>query len=146
MTRTLAARIERWPIAGRFAISRGARTEAQVIVAEITEGPYVGRGECVPYARYGESVASVAAEIASMTTRVNNGLQRFELQTLMRPGAARNAIDCALWDLDAKKADIRVWELAGLPDPQPVTTAYTLSLDIPEEMQKAANSSAIGRV
>jgi L-alanine-DL-glutamate epimerase-like enolase superfamily enzyme len=142
MTRTLAAKIERWPIAGRFAISRGARTEAQVIVAEITEGPHVGRGECVPYPRYGESVASVAAEIASMTARVNNGLQRFELQTLMRPGAARNAIDCALWDLDAKKADIRVWELAGLPDPQTVTTAYTLSLDTPEEMQKNAEAAA----
>lgn len=142
MTRTLSAKIERWPIAGRFAISRGARTEAQVIVAEITEGPYVGRGECVPYPRYGESVASVAAEIASMTTRINNGLQRFELQALMRPGAARNAIDCALWDLDAKKADIRVWELAGLPGPDPVTTAYTISLDAPEEMAKAAEAAA----
>src|SRR5690606_8121044 len=132
-TRTLAMRVERWPIAGRFAISRGAKTEAQVIVAEISDGTHTGRGECVPYPRYGETVASVAAEISGMTSRVANGLDRADLQRLMRPGAARNAIDCALWDLDARVADIRVWELAGLPDPAPVTTAYTISLGTVEE-------------
>lgn len=142
MRRTLAIKVETWPIAGRFAIARGARTEAQVIVAEISDGTHTGRGECVPYARYGESVASVAAEITRMSPRISNGLQRSELQRLMRPGAARNAIDCALWDLDAKTADIRMWELAGLPDPQPMTTAYTLSLGTVEEMAAAAEAAA----
>jgi L-alanine-DL-glutamate epimerase-like enolase superfamily enzyme len=142
MARKLAIKVETWPIAGRFSISRGSKTEAQVIVAEITDGKHIGRGECVPYLRYGESVASVAAELAGMTARVSNGLQRHDLQSLMRPGAARNALDCALWDLDSKIAGIRVWELAGLPSPEPVTTAFTLSLGTVDEMAEAAEAAA----
>ncbi len=142
MTRTLAMKVESWPIAGRFAISRGAKTEAQVIVAEISDGVHTGRGECVPYARYGETVASVAAEISGMAARVDAGMLRTDLQKLMRPGAARNALDCALWDFDAKAAGIRVWELAGLPAPAPATTAYTISLGTADEMAAAAKAAA----
>jgi L-alanine-DL-glutamate epimerase-like enolase superfamily enzyme len=134
----LSVKIERWPIAGRFTISRGAKTEAAVVIATITEGKAAGRGECVPYARYGETVPGVLATIASLTPRLKEGLLRSELQKLLPPGAARNAVDCALWDLAAKRSGRRAYELADLPRPEPVTTAYTISLDTPEAMAEAA--------
>ena len=135
---SLSLRTERWPIAGRFAISRGAKTEAAVVVAEIADSKLRGRGECVPYARYGESVRGVMAAIAAFTPRIAERLSREELQKALPAGAARNALDCALGDLEAKRAGRRVWELAGLPEPEPVTTAYTISLDTPEAMAAAA--------
>src|SRR6478672_8860316 len=98
----LAVRIERFPIAGTFTIARGSRTEAVVVVAEIERGGRVGRGECVPYARYGETVDGVVAAIEAMAPALAGGLDRQGLQAAMPPGAARNAVDCALWDLDAK--------------------------------------------
>jgi L-alanine-DL-glutamate epimerase-like enolase superfamily enzyme len=134
----LSVRIERWPIAGTFAISRGAKTEAAVVVAEINDGRVTGRGECVPYARYGETVPGVLATIASFTPRVAAGLDRAELQKALPPGAARNALDCAFWDLEAKRSGRRAFELAGLPEPKPVTTAFTISLAEPVAMAKAA--------
>jgi L-alanine-DL-glutamate epimerase-like enolase superfamily enzyme len=134
----LMVRIERWPLAGTFAISRGSKTEAAVVVAEISDGRLTGRGECVPYARYGETVPGVLATISSITPRLRTGLDRSELQKALPHGAARNALDCALWDLEAKRAGRRVFELAGLAAPRPVTTAYTISLDTPEDMAKAA--------
>lgn len=134
----LSVKVERWPIAGRFTISRGAKTEAAVVVATIIEGKAVGRGECVPYARYGETVPGVLATIASLTPRLKEGLMRSELQRILPPGAARNAVDCALWDLAAKRSGHRVHELADLPAPEPVTTAYTISLDAPAAMAEAA--------
>jgi L-alanine-DL-glutamate epimerase-like enolase superfamily enzyme len=144
MTRplTLALSTERWPIAGRFAISRGAKTEAVVVVAELADGVHRGRGECVPYARYGESVDSVAAAITAMRPRLAAGLTRAGLQSSMPPGAARNALDCAFWDLEAKRARRPVHELAGLPAPHPLTTAYTISLDRPQTMAEAAGKVA----
>jgi L-alanine-DL-glutamate epimerase-like enolase superfamily enzyme len=134
----LMVRIERWPIAGTFAISRGSKTEAAVVVAEIGDGRLTGRGECVPYARYGETVPGVLATISSITPHLRAGLARPELQKALPHGAARNALDCALWDLEAKRTGRRVFELAGLAAPEPVTTAYTISLDTPEAMARAA--------
>ncbi|MCJ8140531.1 N-acetyl-D-Glu racemase DgcA [Falsirhodobacter halotolerans] len=121
-----------------FTISRGSRTETKVIAVKITRGGLVGWGECLPYPRYDETQDSVAAQIATLPDSVT----RAELQTLLPAGAARNAVDCALWDLEAKAAGKRVWELAGLPAPQPLTTAYTLSLDTPENMRAAAAKNA----
>ncbi len=119
-----------------FTISRGSRTEAQVLTVTVSDGVHQGRGECVPYARYGETLDSVTAQIegASVTDRA-------ALYTLPA-GAARNALDCALWDLEAKRTGRRVWELAGLPEPRPEITAYTLSLDTPEAMQAQAAENA----
>jgi L-alanine-DL-glutamate epimerase-like enolase superfamily enzyme len=134
---TLTLATERWPIAGSFTISRGAKTEATVIVAELSDGRHHGRGECVPYARYDESIDSVGAQIEAMKPRLAAGLTRMALQDAMRPGAARNALDCAFWDLEAKRAGRPVHELAGLPVPLPVTTAYTISLAAPDAMAAA---------
>jgi L-Ala-D/L-Glu epimerase / N-acetyl-D-glutamate racemase len=139
---TLSLAAERWPIAGSFTISRGAKTEAVVVVAELSDGRHRGRGECTPYARYNESVESVSAQIDAMRPRFAAGLSRDSLQQAMRPGAARNALDCALWDLDAKRAGRPAYALAGLPAPQPVTTAYTISLANPADMAKAAAKAA----
>ncbi|WP_372839726.1 N-acetyl-D-Glu racemase DgcA [Phaeovulum sp.] len=117
-----------------FTISRGSRSEAQVLTARLTMGGVTGWGECVPYARYGESLASVTAQIEGLP----DGITREALQSLLPPGAARNAVDCALWDHAAKSIGARVWQIAGLPAPQPQTTAFTLSLDTPENMRAAA--------
>ena len=137
-TPELSVQVERWPLKGRFTISRGAKIEAAVVVATIRDGAAVGRGECVPYARYGETVRGVLAAIAAFTPRVKAGLDRAELQKALAPGAARNALDCALWDLEAKRAGRRVHDIAGLPEPERVLTAYTISLDTPAAMAAAA--------
>src|SRR6516164_7440699 len=138
----LSVRVERWPIAGSFAISRGAKTEAVVVVAELSDGSHRGRGECVPYARYGETVEGVAAAIEAMAADISRGLDRERLQSAMEPGAARNALDCAFWDLAAKRAARPVHELLGLAPPKPVTTALTISLATPEAMAQAAAAAA----
>ncbi|UWQ32144.1 dipeptide epimerase [Leisingera sp. M527] len=121
-----------------FTISRGSRTEAKVLTVRVEKDGVTGWGECVPYARYNETLESVAAEIE----RLPADFTRAELQSLLPAGAARNAVDCALWDLEAKQAGKRVWELAGLPAPGPEITAYTLSLDTPEKMQAQAAENA----
>ncbi len=124
-------------LARPFAISRGAKATAEVVVAEIFDGDFRGRGECVPYSRYGESVASVVAALEAMKGAVFAGLDRNELQAAMPPGAARNGLDCAFWDLDAKRCGRRAADLAGIAHPRPLVTAYTLSLDTPERMGAA---------
>jgi len=121
-----------------FTISRGSRSEAKVLSVRITDGEHSGWGECVPYARYGETLKSVADQIGGL----NMPLDRTALQVALPAGAARNAVDCALWDLEAKKVDARVWELAGLPEPEPEITAFTLSLDTPEKMRAQAAENA----
>ncbi len=121
-----------------FTISRGSRTEAKVLTVRIAKDGFVGTGECVPYARYNETLESVTAEIEALPAEFD----REALYDLLPAGAARNAVDCALWDLEAKTADKRVWELAGLPAPLPEMTAYTLSLDTPEAMQAQAAKNA----
>jgi L-alanine-DL-glutamate epimerase-like enolase superfamily enzyme len=140
LTLTLAA--ERWPIRGSFAISRGTKMEAVVVVAELSDGRVRGRGECVPYARYGESVESVTAAIEAMRLELQRGIDRDTLQKAMPPGAARNALDCAFWDLEAKRSGRPVYDLAGLPALRPVTTAYTISLAEPAEMARTAARAA----
>ena len=127
-----------FPLAEAFTISRGSRTEAQVLTVQIRRGQVTGWGECVPYARYGETLESVEAEIAGLP----EGISRRDLQAALPAGAARNAVDCALWDLEAKASGQRVWELAGLPAPGPEITAYTLSLDTPERMEASARKHA----
>lgn len=134
--------VETWPIAGRFTIARGSKTEAQVVVATLQDGSHRGRGESVPYARYGESVESVVAAIESVRVAVEAGAERDALQSLLPAGAARNALDCALWDLDAKKSGVPAHTLAGLDRLRPAVTAYTLSLDTPEAMGEAAKKAS----
>ncbi len=143
----LSVRQESWPLAGSFTISRGTRTTAEPVVVELSatgdDGRVVlGRGECVPYARYGETVAGVIAAIEGLRARIGAGLDRIGLQDLLPPGAARNALDCAYWDLEAKRVGQPVWQLCGLPPLEAVTTAYTLSLDAPEAMGRAAAENA----
>ena len=133
----LDARIERWPIAGSFTISRGAKTEAVTVVAEVRRDGSTGRGECVPYPRYGETPEATLAALKPMQEAVARGLDRQALQNAMPAGAARNALDCALLDLEAKIAGQRVWNLLGRPAPLPCTTAYTISLGTPEAMAAA---------
>jgi len=116
-----------------FTISRGSRTEAKVLTVRVSDGMHQGWGECVPYARYDETLDSVTAQIEAIATPVDRGALY-----ALPAGAARNALDCALWDLEAKRTGKRVWELAGLNAPGPETTAYTLSLDTPEAMQAQA--------
>lgn len=140
--RKLGVRAESWPIAGRFTISRGSKTAAEVLTVEIADGAATGRGECVPYARYGESIDSTLAQIEGLRGALEAGLDRAGLQSALAPGAARNAVDCALWDLDAKRSGRPAWQLAGLAEPKPVVTAYTLSLDTAENMGKAAKANA----
>ncbi len=138
----LRSRIERWPIAGSFTISRGAKTEAIVVVAEISQGGYTGRGECVPYARYGETPEGVLAAILAMREPLAAGLDRKSLASAMPAGAARNALDCALFDLEAKASGQRVWTLLDRPAPNPCSTAYTISLGSPETMAEATAKAA----
>ncbi|WP_340151109.1 N-acetyl-D-Glu racemase DgcA [uncultured Sneathiella sp.] len=140
--RKISARFESWPIRGSFRISRGAKTAAEVVVVEITENGITGRGECVPYAHYDESIRSVLGQVTSIRDYINDGLTREGLLTVMPSGAARNAIDCALWDLEAKKSGKTIAKLAGIPAPGPTITAYTLSLDTPEKMGEAAKAQS----
>jgi L-alanine-DL-glutamate epimerase-like enolase superfamily enzyme len=139
---SLSARTESWPIAGAFSISRGAKNEAQVVVAELSDGRHSGRGECVPYARYEETAAGVMAALGAIANRLALGLDRKALQQAMPAGAARNALDCAFWDLEAKRAAKPVHALVGLPAPQPLTTAYTISLGTPQTMAEAARTAS----
>ncbi len=142
MLRSLDVTIERWPIAGTFVISRGARTEATVVVATVSDGVHVGRGECVPYARYGETVDGVVETIRSQSFAIAGGIDRTGMQAALPPGAARNALDCALWDFEAKASGVGVAASLGLAAPRPLTTAYTLSLGTPESMEAAARAAA----
>jgi len=143
---SLSARIERWPIAGAFTISRGAKTEAVTVVAELSHGGVSGRGECVPYPRYGETAEATLAALQAMQEPLSRGLDRNALQAAMPPGAARNALDCAFWDLEAKAGGRRIWNLLGRPTPKACVTAYTISLGTPEAMAAAAERVAHRRL
>jgi len=138
----ISAQIERWPLATAFTISRGTKTEAVVVTVELGEGIHRGRGECVPYARYGETPEGIVAAIAAMRPALRRGLDRAALQLAMPPGAARNALDCAFWDIDAKQSGRRVHQLAGISAPRPLVTAYTISLASPSAMAEAAEQAA----
>ena len=128
------------PLKAAFTISRGAKTSAETIRVTLREGDALGRGECVPYPRYGETQSGVRAAIEALRAQVEGGLSREALQAEMPAGAARCALDCALWDLEAKQSGLPVWKLAGLPEPKPIETAVTVSLDTAEAMAEAARS------
>lgn len=142
MNRTLLAAAESFPIAGAFTISRGAKTTAEVVTCTIGASGALGRGECVPYARYGESVPGVLAAIEDMRGAIEDGVGREELARLMPAGAARNALDCALWDLEAKLSGVPTWQVLDTTAPQKLVTAYTLSLGEPDTMQRQAAEHA----
>ncbi len=142
MRRTLFCSVETFPLAAAFVIARGSRLAATVVTVTVTQGPHQGRGECVPYARYGEFPDSVLAQIESVRPAIEDGADRVRLQDLLPPGAARNALDCALWDLDAKRLGLRAEALAGLHRLGPATTAFTLSLGAPDAMAEAARAAA----
>ncbi len=136
----IEARAEAWPLARPFVIARGAKTQAHVIVAEVEAQGHKGIGEAVPYARYGETVDDSVAALQALS----RPLTRATLPELLPPGAARNALDCALWDLEAKLARKRAWELAGLSAPHAAMTCYTLSLGDPAQM--AADATAVSHI
>jgi L-alanine-DL-glutamate epimerase-like enolase superfamily enzyme len=138
----LSVTIERWPLKAAFTISRGSKTEAVVVVAQLDDGAHRGRGECVPYARYGETPGGIVATLEALRPLVRQGLDRAALQRLLPAGAARNALDCAYWDVNAKRTGRPVYELAGLAMPLPRTTAYTISLAEPGAMARAAAEAA----
>ena len=142
MIRRLAVREERWPLASAFVIARGSKTEAHVLVVEITEGAVVGRGEGVPYARYGETMGGELERLEGLRAAIEAGASRQDLQGLMPAGAARNALDCALWDLEAKLSGVPAWKAAGRPRLDPVKTCYTISLDTPQVMAEAARAAS----
>ena len=139
---TLSAAIETWPIAGTFTISRGSKRVAEVVVVEVSDGRHRGRGECVPYPRYGETAAGVVAAVEAAREPMSRGLDRAALQRLMPAGAARNGIDCALWDLAAKRSSQPAHALGGLPPLRPLKTVYTISLGGPDAMAQAARQAA----
>lgn len=141
-SRKLAVSIEHWPIAGAFTISRGAKTDAVTVVATLGQDDHMGRGECVPYPRYGETAEATLAALEAMQEPLAGGLDRIALQAAMPAGAARNALDCALLDLEAKSSGRRAWSLLGRPAPRPCTTAFTISLGPPEVMAAATAKAA----
>ncbi len=140
----IEAREEIWPLKEVFRISRGSRTEAQVVVVTVSDGKHTGRGEGVPIKRYNQNITSVLAQIES-AKRVPN-LDRHLAQKLLPTGAARNALDCALWDLEAKRSGKRTWELANLPIVDQVETSFTISLDSPEKMAASAKANSNQRI
>ncbi|MEX4007912.1 N-acetyl-D-Glu racemase DgcA [Neoaquamicrobium sediminum] len=142
MKRDLFVEAERFPLAAAFTISRGSKTEAAVVTCTISEGNNAGRGECVPYARYGETIESVLGQIEAMRGAIAGGMSREELKAKMKAGAARNAIDCALWDLEAKSDGKRAHERLSATAPEALTTAYTISLGEPDAMAAQARKHA----
>ena len=134
----IQAEVEIFPLAHVFRISRGARTQAEVVTVTIEKDGVTGRGECVPYARYNETLESVIKQVESLPADID----KETLQDTLPPGAARNAVDCALWDFECKKRDQRMWEIAGIQVPEQRITAYTLSLDEPENMFKQAQKNS----
>ena len=138
----LEVRRESWALRQAFSISRGTRTASEVVVVEIADGELTGRGECFPYTHYGETVERVAELARTQADAIASGMDRGALARALPPGAARNALDCAMWDLESKRAGQPAWQLAGLSEPGSVTTVYTLSLDAPEAMHAAAAENA----
>ena len=133
---------ESWPIAGSFTISRGSKTSADVVTVTLEHDGHTGHGECVPYPRYEETVPGVVAALEAARVDIERGITRDDVHAVVKPHAAQNALDCALWDLEAKRSGLSVWQLAGLAEPRPAITAYTLSLDTPQAMAEAAANAA----
>jgi len=138
----LSIKIEHWPIAGHFTISRSRLTDVCVLTVSLQDGPYIGRGECRPYPRYGETAESVSAQIETLRRDIEAGLTRGKLQNALPAGAARNALDCAFWDLECKRKERSIWEIWGQARPPAKPTAFTLSLDSPDAMAKTAKKAS----
>ena len=138
----LRCEAQSWPIAGTFTIARGSKTAADVVMVELTRNGVMGRGECVPYGRYNETVPQVLAALEGERTAIDDLQDRSAIASLSLPYAARNALDCALWDLECKEKAKSIWQVLALPEPKPRTTAYTLSLDTPEAMAAAASAAS----
>lgn len=138
----LSNKVERWPIEGEFRIARGSKSETEVVVVSLSDGTVAGRGECVPYARFGETIDEVLEALEALRPAISGGLSRNDLQWAMPPGAARNAVDCALWDYEAKSTGRRAWHLAEQDAPAPALTAMTISLDEPDQMAERARTLA----
>ena len=133
---------ESWPLAGNFAISRGSKTTAEVVTITLEEDGHTGRGECVPYAHYGETVAGVMEALEHARLEIETGLKRENIPAVVSPKAARNALDCAMWDLEAKQTGTPAWKLAGLSRFEPVVTVFTLGIDDPDVMAAGAADAA----
>ena len=131
-----------WPIRGSFTISRGSRTQADVVIVELEKHGVIGRGECVPYSRYGESAASVISQLEQLVPQLEAGLDRLHLQRLLPAGAARNALDCAFWDWECKAAGVTIWQRLNIFPLKTTVSAYTISLDTPENMEQVAREHA----
>ena len=140
---SVCVRHESWPLARPFVIARGAITEVEVVVVEITRAGCTGRGESCPVPHYGESTAGVLAQVTGIAARISAGESWNELHDIMPAGAARNAVDCAIWDLQAKELLLPVWHLAGLPQPKPVDGLYTIGIGAPGAMAEAARQAAV---
>ncbi|MCG8543041.1 MAG: dipeptide epimerase, partial [Alphaproteobacteria bacterium] len=139
----LSVRKEIWPLKDAFTISRGSRTQTEIVVAELSDGAVRGHGECMANPRYDETQDGVVAALEGLAADIESGaLDRAGLQKALPAGAARNALDCAFWDIEAKQANARAWDLAGLAAPQPIDTAYTISLDTPDAMGAKAKANA----
>jgi L-Ala-D/L-Glu epimerase len=138
----ITCKAESWPIAGTFTIARGSKTAADVVVVTLSRNGHHGHGECVPYARYGETVPQVLEALTSAQPAIRTLTSSSDIAPLPLPMAAKNALDCALWDLECKETNLPAWEKARLDEPQPLTTAYTLSLDTPEAMAAAARAAS----
>ena len=139
---TLDVREDVFPVDGVFTISRGSRTEIHAVTVTLSDGDVTGWAECIPYARYDETVEGVIETIRSVASDLANGMDRLALQDRLPAGAARNGLDCAFWDLEAKRFGVPVWKLAGLAEPRPIDTAYTLSLASPDGMREQAAKNA----
>ncbi|MDB5688990.1 MAG: mandelate racemase [Sphingomonas bacterium] len=142
MALRLTAAIERWPVAGAFTIARGAKTHVDVVVAEITDGEHVGRGEATPIYYHGETAETVLAQVLALAGDVSAGIDRAGLAVKAGRGAARNAVDAASWDLQAKRSGVPAWARAGLSPPVPLITAFTISLGDPDRMEADARAAA----
>ena len=136
--RSLKIETEKWPVAGAFTISRSSLTEISVVMVTLTEGNHIGRGECRPYSRYNETPKSVIHQIENIRDDIEHGIGTMDLQSLLPAGAARNAVDCALWDLKAKVKGQSISDMIGIPKAQPRKTAYTLSIDTADKMRQNA--------
>ena len=141
MMRKISIKAETWPLRQRFAIARGSKIAAEVISFEISQSGMTGRGEAVPYARYGETIETVSAAIEALVPALEKGMDRTALAEVLLPGAARNAIDCALWDLEAKLQNQTAYRMAGLETLRPITTAFTVVLDEADKMAQAASTA-----
>src|SRR3990167_911623 len=143
MAKLFSVEVERWPVAGAFTISRGAKTHVDVVVCTVGDAHRRGRGEATPIYYHGETAEGCADAIRSFAQAEGaRSLSREAVQRVMPRGAARNALDCALWDLEAKRAGVPVWQLAGLPEPKALPTAFTISLADPAQMERDARSAA----